>query len=103
VAATGFLSGALSFLHVLSHLERVAHRLGKTCLFNNNHLPHLEIFYTQVMQPVSIILISNTVRMPPQGSTMNIQQKQPHLAKNYMAATANWDNKNGFRLWFRNV
>jgi hypothetical protein len=55
VAATGFLPGALSFLRALSHLERVTHRLGKTCLFNNNHLPHLERGYTQARQLVSLI------------------------------------------------
>jgi hypothetical protein len=75
VAATGFLPGALSFLRALSHLERVAHRLGKTCLFNNNHLPHLERGYTQVIQPVSLISFPYKAEKQ-QGSTTNIQQQQ---------------------------
>jgi hypothetical protein len=51
-------------LLTLSHLERVTHRLGKTCLFNNNHLPH--------------------------------NNNRPHLAKNCVVATVNWDSKRGF-------
>jgi hypothetical protein len=41
VAATGFLPGVLSFLHALSHLERITHK-PTTCSSNLNHLSHLE-------------------------------------------------------------
>jgi len=41
VAVTGFLLGVLSFLHALSHLERISHR-PTTCSSSLNYLSHLE-------------------------------------------------------------
>jgi hypothetical protein len=75
VAATGFLPRALSFLRALSHLERVTHRLGKTYMFNKNHLPHLERGYTQVIQPISLISFPYKAKKQ-QGSATNIQQQK---------------------------
>jgi hypothetical protein len=67
VAATGFLPGALSFLHTLSHLERVAHRPGNLSL--------------QPQPPLS------------PGESVVYAGQQATRVKHCMTTTVNWEHR----------